>query len=247
MDRWDIAETRDQMVALFDSGQLVLARNCLRAVDVRFRHSQYHFQEIQRLLRAHFDDRLEITDMVSLTFFPGPEEQNALEACLIRVEAHMIACAQSIHSVADALAHVVYYGIGGNLSPNPLAEGRISLGSVVVRLQERGPSCLEIEQALATLRADPGFDHIDAIVNYGKHRGLPDPRLQIGPEGSDSPYAMEFGGFEFRSKRHADTEFEAVLAPAYAATSRAVVDTGRAINRFLATLVAAGSLSKPSG
>ena len=145
----------------------------------------------------------------------------------------MIACAQSLHSIPDALAHVAFYAAGLNLLPKRLSERRVNLDNVLSLLDGvRGFQ--DVATVLRDLKEAPAFESLDETVNYGKHRGLPDPVLQLEPEHRQSHYAMQFPSFRYGETLRPEVEVEELLSPAYGLMSRSVVNTGKAINEALA-------------
>ena len=233
MPRWNISETRKLVEARYGRAQITLARHCLRSVTERLRHGQYHFQEARALLKSHIDDRLPSESIYTLAWPTDPEAWSDLDHCLMKVEAHMIACAQAVHSLADTLAHVVYYSLGLNSSPTELLEQVVSVDTVLEALATLSPARSAVAAPLASLRTDPAFVLVAAIVNHSKHRGFPESRLSIEPAHTEAPYAMEFGAFAYKKQQYAEREIAEALAPGYEAASRAVVDTGNAINHVL--------------
>jgi hypothetical protein len=234
MTRWHIESTRKLLQSRYGSRQLAIARNALRAVTVRLDHAQYHFGELRRLLREHIDDKLQERDIYSVAM-PWGKEWAALQAGLVEVEAHMVACAQSVHSVPDALAHVAYYSAGLNLRQASLREDKVSLKTLLNARLLYATGHAAVEEELRNLAAEPAFSALDAVVNYAKHRGLPDPALQLEPEDHPAPYAMQFESFNYGGVTRPRVEVESLLAPAYASVSKAVVNTGNAINACLSS------------
>lgn len=230
MARWHIAETRDRVSARFGPGQLELMKNCLRSVCERQRHARFHFQEARRLMKEHIDDRLAETSIHQITWPIDPEERVAFDFCFMAVEAHVIACSQAIHSVADNLAHVAYFAFGVNLGTHKLNERDVSLQRVAEVLSKHFPGSSEAVLVLRRLHCDPAFKVVEAFVNTTKHRGYADTRINVDPINPGSRYSLEFGAFDYRDVDHPERDIESVLAPAYAAASAAVVECGNAIN-----------------
>jgi len=233
---WDIKATRDLLART--PAQLYASRNALRAVTVRLDHAGDHFRELRRLLQKHIDDKLPERDIYDIVMAAEPDEWANLHEGLLEVEAHMIACGQAIHSIPDALAHVAYYAAG--LNPNQSVPGKrirgerdITLKNVMADLDEANGRFSAVAQRLKKLAADPAYLALDATVNYGKHRGLPDPILQLEPDNHPAPYAMQFESFTYDGRVQPRVEVEALLAPAYAAMSQAAVEVGEAINAVL--------------
>lgn len=232
MSAWDIKTTRYLLMQQYGPAQLGRVRNAIRATTVRLDHAAYHFGELRRLLREHIDEKLVERDLYDVAM-PGRDEWSALQQGLLHVEAHMIACAQSVHAVPDALAHIAFYAAGLNLVPNPLREDKISLKFLLRQRRDQRSGWLDVQSSLRTLADDPAFTALDAIVNYNKHRGLPDPALQLKPDDHPGLYAMQFASFSYGGVVQPCIEVERCLAPAYAAVSQAVVRTGNAINAAL--------------
>lgn len=232
MARWEIAETRTLIELRHGLSQLRLSQHCLRSVTERLRHARYHFQEARGLLKSRIDDRLSTKSIYTLTWPTDGESWNELDNCLMRVEANAIACAQSIHSIADILAHVVYFALALNLERKPLREQDVSFVSVRLALA-LAPKLAGVLRPLDALESEASFTAVEAIVNHSKHRGIVEPRLSIEPPNAVAPYAFEFGAFTYRNVQYAEREIEQVLAPAYEAASKAVVSTGIELNAVL--------------
>jgi hypothetical protein len=221
----------------YGPAQLSAARNALRAVTIRLDHARYHFGELRRLLREQIDDKLPERDIYDIVMVGEPDSWANLHEGLLKVEAHMIACGQAVHSIPDALAHVAYYAAG--LNPQTAASKRIrneraiTLKNVMADLADGTGRFKAVGQRLMALAADPAYLALDATVNYGKHRGLPDPVLQLEPERHPAPYAMQFESFSYDGTVRPRVEVEALLAPAYATMSQATVEVGEAINAAL--------------
>lgn len=235
MPRWNIEQTRTLIAARHGRQQLELSRNCLRSVTERLRHARYHFQEAWRLLKENIDDRISTESIYLVTLSTESDEWNTLDNCLMSVEANAIACAQAVHSIADNLAHVVYFALGMNLGSIALREHDVTIHRVTAELEENMPHCSDVANALNTLMMEPAFVAVEAFVNVAKHRGFSETRLNIDPPERDSPYILELGAFAYRKVPYPEREIEDVLAPAYAAASEAVVEIGNAINAALST------------
>jgi hypothetical protein len=237
MTRWDIKATRDLLTRCYGPSQLALARNALRATTVRLDHAAYHFREVRRLLREHIDDKLVERDIYDIAM-PGGDEWEVLQDGLLQVEAHMIACAQSIHAVPDAVAHVAFYSAGLNLIAKPIRENKVSLKVLLETGALRFAVWNPVEACLDAMVKNSSLAALDAVVNYNKHRGLPDPTLQLEPNDRAAPYAMQFEAFSFGGSVRPRVEVERLLAPAYAAVSQGAVNAGNAINSALAQCAA---------
>ncbi len=228
MQSWDIKETCELIEARYGHVQVASVRDSCRSLTIRFAHASYHFAEIKRLLGENIDAKLPDSNIYELTF-PGTDKWSELQRGLLYVEAHMIACAQAIHAVPDALSHVAYYAAGLNLPKHRLAEHRIGLKNLLSSSLLSRTAFASVHSSLTQLREDDAFKTLDALVNYGKHRGLPDPVLEVEPEEKSGPYAMHFPSFMHNDVPYVRMEVETLLAPAYEAVNTAVVRTGHLI------------------
>ena len=227
---WDMNKTRELLKLKYGNQQVLAARNAIRGSTARLDHARYHFQELRQLLKQHIDDQLPERHLLELTLV-GPSAA-VMNEVLTKVEANMIACAQSVHAIPDAMAHVVFFAAGLNLKPEPMPDRYVSLRTVFPLLvkDKRFEGVAAIFEAM---KADAAWVALDEIVNYGKHRGLPDPVLQLEPANSSLPYAMMFPSFRYGNEVRPEVEVEELLRPAYELMSRTVVDTGKAINEAM--------------
>lgn len=233
MTRWHVEETRRLITEHYGVAQMALAHDSFRATTHRLTHAQYHFQEAKRLLNERIDAHLDKQNIVTLTFPTTYEDWSDLNDCLMMVEAHMLACAQAIHSIPDTLAHVVYYALGLNLSPQHLSDRNISARTVRELLRKLVGPYTPVLNCIEVLLQNAPFQRINALVNYTKHRGAVEPNLWVEPIDNGAPYVMKFGAFAYDNFSHPQREIEELIAPAYEAASHAVVDTGNAINCVL--------------
>jgi len=127
----------------------------------------------------------------------------------------------------------VHFGLGLNLGAEPLHDHLVNLSKVEAATSSN-PAFHGVARCLTDLSSNSAFVAVEAVVNHSKHRGLIEPRLSVEPSGSTKPYEMDFGAFTYRSVAYAEQEVTKVLAPAYEAASKAVVDTGNAVNAVLA-------------
>lgn len=239
-DRWHIEKTRELVCRQYGAAQLALVRPSMRSVLARMDHARYHFREARAVLQQTIDERFDREKLYDAVLFVDPQGWQAIENGLIKVEAHMMASAQAIHAVADTLAHVVYFSLGLNL-PKPWKDREVDLRKVmeaVNGLRQNRPSYQAVFSVLETLRSNDPFKAVHAIVNHSKHRGIPEPVLALQDDNSDRLYDMQFGHFMYDDSYQPRTEIKELLEPAYAAVSRAVIDTGNAINEVLAQEVA---------
>jgi len=195
----------------------------------RFFHAQYHFQEIERLLKESIDEKLAEKDLIKILLV----DINEFQPTLIKIEAHMIACAQAIHSITDIFAHAVYFALGLNLSEKPLEGKKINFKNVINGINE--DKLLVVRKSMAELLEHDLYKDLENLVVQGKHRGLKEPVISINYEENESIYSynLNYPSFAFNEMLHSEREFQAFLSPIYEITSQMTVRTGVLVNQVL--------------
>lgn len=233
MPPWNLQETRDQVERRYGNAQLQVISKCLESIVDRQRYAGYHFHEHQRLLSAHIDDRLVSKSIYEITLALEPKEEGELDLCLTQVSANIVACIQSMHSLADILAHVVYFALGLNNGANKLKEQNISIGSVADLLRKM-PEFGELTKILEGISTHPDFVYLNALVNHCKHRSIVGTVLSVDPPTDGKPpYALLFDEFTYREIPYARRDINPFLEPTYAWLSQEVVNCGNALNQLL--------------
>lgn len=219
---WDLEETRRLVEKNFDKLQRERFNSYTKPFNHRFSHGQYHFQEIERLLREAIDEKLVEKDIVQLLLV----DFNQFQPTLIKIEAHMIACAQAIHSITDIFAHAVYFALGLNLTDKPLKDKDINFKNVINSINES--RFRVVRESMTELLAHDLYKDLENLVIQGKHRGLDEPTIVVKLENQIKPYTLHFSG-----KFQSESEFQGVLSPIYVMTSQMTVRTGILINQVL--------------
>lgn len=232
MARWDVEETRQQINHRFGAAQLNLAKQCMNAVFDRQRHARFHFTEARRLLKEHIDDRLPQKSILEITWPSNTEQYAHFDRGMTQMEAHVIACAQAIHSTGDGMAHVAYFALGLNLTPYCLSLRNTDRKKVARLIHDCFPAARPVAEKLDLPNECQEFKVLVEIVNGVKHRGLKPLQFNIDAQRSESskPYDVEFRAIEVDGWPSPDVEIEKVLAPAYAASAQMIVGVGVAIN-----------------
>lgn len=234
MPPWDLQLTRNQIQLRYGDEQLQVVRRCLESIVDRQRYAAYHFHEHKRLLTAHIDDQLVSKSIYQITLAFEPDEQVTLDLCLTQVSANIVACIQSLHALADILAHVVYYSLGLNKGPRALKEREIGLSSLI-RMLAKESDHAELHKNLNSISTHPDFIYLSALVNHSKHRSIVGTVLSVDPPAAGKPpYVLLFDEFTYREFHYARREIEPFLEPTYAWLSQSIVSCGNALNNLLA-------------
>ena len=232
--RWDQQETRRLVHAVFGSRQLALLQPAQRAVSYRLAHAEYHYREYRRIVKSHIDAKLHAGGDIWDITAPGTDEQAYDTARFyVECEAHLYACVQAVHSVADNLAHAVYYVVGLNLGTD--FKGRVSLENIETHLKVKAqtePNLSAVASLLSGLKTSDAFLSLANLVNQLKHHGGPTVCVSL-PLVLGQSYEIQFGDFFRKDGHHGAAEVEKFLGDSHGVVNVAVVEVGIALNHWL--------------
>jgi hypothetical protein len=152
---WNIKEFESLVKGHYGEEQFKMLIRPLSSVTWRFRLARYHADESKRLYRSCFSEGSvegtsdEIVQLVGfvLKAASGSEKADKFNEARIFSEAHLIAYAQSLHSIADILAQVIYLGLNleSNLTkPIPAYHRKLYNVNEGMRLQKFAPEVVII-------------------------------------------------------------------------------------------------------
>jgi hypothetical protein len=234
---WDTKEFKNLVRGRFGEEQLAKVERPLASVSWKLMLAQYHAEESERLYRSYLteeplDELIQIVNQVLLSA-SGSEEASKFVEARILSEAHVIAYAQSLHSVADILAQVIYLGLDleRNL-PKPIPIHSRGLHKVCGNML-RESLALEVADAIDTFRQLRSFLYLQAYVNTTKHRSLVDVTHSISFESSDPRYGIKILPFEYKEESFAEKWADDFVGQDFRAIREGIVRIGSAMNRFL--------------
>ena len=235
LPQWDINETRNLVHARYGAGQLTLLRPALRAVNYRLEHARYHHREYLRVVESHIETRLKTGDDIWWMLAPANDEEvHSHGRFYVECEAHLYACVQAIHAVADNLAHVVYYVLGFNVTNSPKLH-KLNLGQLgehISELRQSDASLATLADLLNGLNDSTVFKALNNLVNQLKHHGGPAIEVALQPS-AEQAYEVRFAQF-LRGKRwRAAVAVDQFLMNSFRVLNVAVVDVGIALNTCL--------------
>lgn len=235
MPLWNLQDTRDQVEHRYGQSQLLIVRKCLDSIIDRQRYAKYHFNEYHRLLAEHIDEQLVSKSIYRITLAFEPDERTELDLCLTRVSANIIACIQSLHSLADIFSHTVYFTLGLNTKQYKLDERKINIRSVAHTLK-RMTDFSEIAAILDGIIKHDNFVYLDALVNHSKHRSIVGMVLSVDPPADGQPpYALLFEEFVYDKEPYPSRDIQLFIDPAYEWISQEIDVCGEALNRAIKT------------
>ncbi|WP_372947817.1 hypothetical protein [Mariniphaga sp.] len=196
---WKPSELRDKVNNRYGEKQVQLFEPAMSSFSWKLLIANYHADEhgkiIKRLLRRQTGSKNERLLKIALNF--GSNElvqKNNID--LFTAEANLIAFAQTLHSMADILAHIIYYSLSED-SFIPVDEDRISLRYILEKLKDL-PEFSPLKAEIENLINLSSFQYLNAYVNTVKHRRLISSNLFTSLIDKKS-FGFKIMAFEYRN------------------------------------------------
>lgn len=232
---WDMTQTRELVGQKYDADQLAKLRPVMRAVSIRLMHARIHFADYQRLvetcLAKPLQDGVPVWDLM---FVSDEESVGANNGFFVTCEAHVYACVQAMHAIADNLAHVAYYVLGWNVVNKPPLH-KVAMATVLERLRQlaaKSTDLLPIRQAFEDLNAKTQYQVLADIVNHLKHHGGVHVTVSWGAS-EEEPFRVLLSAFSRNATSHPQREISSYLEDTFDIVSRSVVQIGCALTDWL--------------
>ena len=227
---WDLKQLRASVERLYGRSQRIAISPSLDSIDQRRGFASYHYHEALRVMReatsAHEGDM----QMMLLILGADEEASQEFRWASFQAAAHITACVQSMHTVADMLAHTLYYAFGMNLNPETTLDAhRIGIGPVSQLLPVG-----EVKDQLNALVKHDSFVYLSAITNHSKHRSMVKTTYSLDLTGeAATSHGLKFSGFEYGGKPFAERWVRPTLESEYNRQEVLIVSIGQAINAAL--------------
>lgn len=236
MTPWNLNETYDLVRRLFGSEQEMLTRQSARSVADRQAFCRYHFNEAMRLSKAFEKNHLSTGTTIFEMHVAGEEKtQQAFEVFMIKAGAHSLAAIQSLHAIPDLFGHAIYFASGQNLQPHALNDSDVTLPRVIACL-EKDNRFAPLSRSLASIQSGAGWNHLAAVSNMGKHRGIVRAAYNEDLTGTRSTRReLHVSAFERRGKSYPSTSLRDLLEPEFERVSKSAIDVAHELNACLRT------------
>ena len=232
---WDIDLTKELVGKMYDSDQLAKLSPVMRAVNIRLFHAQIHHADYQRLVESHLAKPMEDgATIFDLMFGSDDDTVGASNLFFITCEAHLYACVQAMHAIADNLAHVAYYVLGWNFDEQ-FKPKSVSVHTVLKRLRGTESSSaifVPVRKVFEDLVAQSQYIILSNIVNHLKHHGGMHVAVSWGSS-EDEPFRVLMSSFFQNETAHPQREISTYLKNTYDTMNQAVVHVGCALNEYL--------------
>jgi len=200
---WKVKEFESLVRECYGEDQLRKLKVPLESVFWKLMLAQYHADESKRLLRSYLseeaaDELVEVINQVLLAA-SGSEEANKFVEAQVLSEAHVIAFAQSLHSTADILAQVIYFGLDLDSYLAKPIQARCRNIHTVCDYMRKATFAPGVVGTIEDFRQLPAFRYLRAYVNITKHRSLVDVIHSISLGSANPRYGVKILPFEYSS------------------------------------------------
>ncbi|MGR3303258.1 MAG: hypothetical protein ACUZ8I_12245 [Candidatus Scalindua sp.] len=232
---WNRKELENDIENLFGKEQLELLSPCLETIKEKKFNATYHLNEVERLINEELK-RIAPDNhkLISLIDDTGEEGEKVL-LVYRNARAHIIACLQSLHSIADVLAHVIYFALNmDNDDVTRVDSTRRYASTVSGKLNSiSGANTLKI--VFDSLIKDDEFVYLSAVVNCSKHRTLIKTwfRINLDLNKEYNANIFEFYAFEFNGRNYNQRRVIEFIKNEYSRIDSFVNEISIEINNFV--------------
>ena len=167
----------------------------------------------------------------------GSEKANKFIIAIISSEAHLIAFAQSLHSIADIRAQVIYVGLNLDINlTKPIPADKRNLQNVNEGMRKK-KFALDVVKAVDTFEQLPEFQYLQAYVNTTKHYSLVDVTHQISLKSKTPKYGIQILPFEYKRRSSIEKWANDFVDQDFKAIGQSIICVGNELNKFLRTVI----------
>lgn len=224
---WDLKQLRADVKRCFGSDQVRLIDPCLRSIDDRRGFARYHYSEANGLMDGEIVGRKE-PELFAAMMGAYDRDPGDFEWARFRAAAHITACVQCMHAMADILAHTVYFGLGMNLDrATTIKPKAINIETV----RDKIPS-IAIKDQMHAFTDHPEYIYLSALNNHSKHRSIVAVGFSVDFE--EATHGLRFSAFEYGSAVYPQRWVKSTLEAEYGRQETYVHGIGHALNADLA-------------
>lgn len=228
MTTWNLEALRDAVEKLHGPAQKKAINPSLNSLVLRMKFVSYHYHEAARLLANATAPHTGSGAMARL-LLGNDAASEQFEDARLQATAHITSCVQSMHSVADTLAHTVYFALGMNLAQATRLKPRLIGMARVIQLLPIGP----LHDLIKTLVEHDDFRYFSALNNLGKHHSIVDTPYSLDLEQDGRPHGLVFVSFENDTKSFEERWAMHALKLEGARQSLLIIEIGRSLNAAL--------------
>ena len=233
---WHTKELLDRVLQRHGAAQMALLEPALSSFAWKLFIAQYHAEEsrtaIARRIASPSDrEYVEIIRLI-LQQAAGAEEGASFALAQFQAEAHMIAYAQSLHSLADILSQVIYYSLNLDKYPSTSIEQRRRNLHAVSRSLDTLSRFKELYESIEELRTSSQFQYLNAYVNTTKHRSLVAAKYSVSLQTDAEPFhGFKLSEFEYEGSEYPPKYSNELFDDDFSFIRDSFIEIGNKVNR----------------
>lgn len=227
---WNLKELKENVLKKHGKAAYANLTPCLNSIVERQDFARYHYHEAKKLMQSYMDDSYPEMELFRLVFTGSGTQKDKLEDNKFCARAHIVGCVQSLHSVSDILAHVIYYAF--DLS-HAQKDRDISLGKVR-KWVGANQEFKEIKEGLDQLIDHDDYGYLCALANYSKHRSIVSLNFNFNLRRSGAEMKeLVFPSFTYNEQCFRARSVNDFLESEFNRETRLVFEIGNSINILL--------------
>jgi hypothetical protein len=236
MASWNMKRLVEFCNVTFGKPKGELVSNVLVSLMWKLNLVRYHADEskeaITRLLGDRKDvDPTEIVDLI-LEQGSGSEKGKSFYRMQFAAEANLIACAQSLHSMADIFGQVIYISLDlDNTLPKPIPK-RMQYLHAVNDCMKKNSIGLSITMKLDELLESQEYCYLKDFMNVTKHRSLVPARYTV-TFGAEALHGLQISRFSYDGRDYETKWSDDFLNKDVFSVQQKIIEAGILVNESL--------------
>jgi hypothetical protein len=193
--KWIIKEFRELARLQFPAIDMTEIDSTLSSILWKVNICKFHIEEYQRIMNQSVNSNIHPYVYAVgkiLESSAGTEAGKEFWATRFISEAHIIAYAHSLHSLADIYAHLLVFSI--DLKSKFKNPRRINFSSVCKEIKNENHSSIIVDK-MENLQFSEEFKYLNAFINITKHRSLVPVNYSLNF--IEERYGLKFNDFKY--------------------------------------------------
>ena len=237
--QWNHGDLYRAVLAMYGDEYAKELKPIIHSFYWKFRIAEYHIREAKDVFtRKLADDEVQRQVKLLKAMFGGlgDAEMEQIGNLLLENEAHIIAYAQTVHSVADNLASIIYYSVNFKKEFKEFKQDKYYLSDIKNELQKK-QIYDEIVKKIDNLLMSKEFDYLSAFTNTIKHTRLLDHDTLTIAMISTENHGLVFNTFRYKKdkkdKIYQQKNANKIIDSEYYQLKRLYLEIGIAVNNVL--------------
>lgn len=214
--------------------QADLVKPSLKSVSWKLAQAEYHIKESKRVLTDTLPNEVDLTAMSKIAGWGGGPDREKFQRASFAAEAHLIAFAQSLHSVTDIEAQVIVHALNLNNTSN--LSDKSGIKDVKAHLTKKRVYT-ELLDTINNLLSSQEYLYLEAYVNTTKHRTLIKNYFKLNlTTTNEQQYGIEISDFSFKGKDFPSKPADDFTGEIHMRISDGIRNVGSVLNETLQSL-----------